>query len=307
MQSVIVDGGGCYERAAVNDAAHEACFENWEAASKRRVHHPRLLIESPAMNVLIVYAHPEPKSFNGAMKDLAVETMSGAGHEVVVSDLYAMRFNPVVDAQDFLGERADPEFLSIAAEQTKALQSHTLAPDIVAEQDKLASADLLILQFPIWWFGMPAIIKGWADRVFARGFAYISGRKYDTGMFKGKTALISTTTGTSADTYAPDGIDGDIHSVLWPVHNGLLRYSGFDVVEPYVAYMPGRVSAVERQVYLNGYRERLLAIDKAPRLFFHPASDYGANERLKPGVVARSGVQRNVSDLQTRCGSTTYP
>ena len=246
------------------------------------------------MNVLIVYAHPEPKSFNGAMKDLAVETLRGAGHEVVVSDLYAMRFNPVVGEQDFLGERANPEFLSIAAEQTKALQSHTLAPDIVAEQYKLARADLLILQFPIWWFGMPAIMKGWADRVFARGFAYIAGRKYDTGMFKGKTAMISATTGTSADTYAPDGIDGDIHSVLWPVHNGLLRYSGFDVVEPYVAYMPGRVSAVERQSYLDGYRECLRGIEGAPRLFFHPAGDYGANERLKPGVIARSGVQRNV-------------
>jgi len=246
------------------------------------------------MNVLIVYAHPEPKSFNGAMKDLAVETLRGAGHEVVVSDLYAMRFNPVVGEQDFLGERANPEFLSIATEQTKALQSHTLAPDIVAEQYKLARADLLILQFPIWWFGMPAIMKGWADRVFARGFAYIAGRKYDTGMFKGKTAMISATTGTSADTYAPDGIDGDIHSVLWPVHNGLLRYSGFDVVEPYVAYMPGRVSAVERQSYLDGYRECLRGIEVAPRLFFHPAGDYGANERLKPGVIARSGVQRNV-------------
>ena len=246
------------------------------------------------MNVLIVYAHPEPKSFNGAMKDLAVETLRGAGHEVVVSDLYAMGFSAVVGAQDFLGERADPEYLAIAAEQTKASQTGTLAPDIVAEQEKLARADLLILQFPIWWFGMPAIMKGWADRVFARGFAYIAGRKYDTGMFKGKTAMVSATTGTSADTYAPDGVDGDIHCVLWPIHNGLLRYSGFDVIEPYVAYMPGRVGAAGRQAYLDGYRQRLLGIDEAPRLFFHPAGDYGANERLKPGVVARSGVQRNV-------------
>lgn len=246
------------------------------------------------MNVLIVYAHPEPKSFNSAMRDLAVETLRGAGHEVVVSDLYAMRFNAVVGEGDFLGERADPEFLAIAAEQTKAIQTNTLAPDIVAEQKKLARADLLILQFPIWWFGMPAIMKGWADRVFARGFAYIAGRKYDTGMFKGKAAIVSATTGTSADTYAPDGIDGDIHSVLWPVHNGLLRYSGFDVIEPYVAYMPGRVSAEQRQAYLDGYRQRLLDLDAAPRLFFHPAQDYGPNERLKPGVIARSGVQKNV-------------
>ena len=87
------------------------------------------------MNVLIVYAHPEPKSFNGAMKDLAIETLRGAGHEVAVSDLYAMHFHAVVGEDDFLGERADLDFLSVATEQTKAFQTGTLAPEIVAEQE----------------------------------------------------------------------------------------------------------------------------------------------------------------------------
>ena len=246
------------------------------------------------MKALIVYAHPEPRSFNCAMKDLAVETLRGRGAAVEVTDLYAMKFNAVVAADDFHGELADPEFLSIAAEQTRACERGTLASDIVTEQKKLARAELLILQFPIWWFGMPAILKGWADRVLARGFAYVAGRKYDTGMLRGKTAMIAATTGTSADTYAPDGIDGDIHTVLWPVHNGLLRYCGFDVIEPFIAYMPGRVGPEVRQRYLDDYRARLLDIEHAPRLFFHPAQDYGPNERLKPGVIARSGVQRNV-------------
>jgi NAD(P)H dehydrogenase (quinone) len=246
------------------------------------------------MKALIVYAHPEPKSFNGAMKDLAVETLRGGGDEVEVTDLYAMRFKAVVGADDFHGERADPEFLSIAAEQTRAYETGTLASDIVAEQKKLARAEILILQFPIWWFGMPAILKGWADRVLARGFAYVAESKYDTGMLRGKTAMIAATTGTSADTYAPDGIDGDIHTVLWPVHNGLLRYCGFDVIEPFIAYMPGRVGPKVRQRYLDGYRARLFNIVHAPRLYFRPAQDYGPNERLRPGVIARSGVQRNV-------------
>jgi NAD(P)H dehydrogenase (quinone) len=246
------------------------------------------------MNVLIVYAHPESKSFNGAMKDIAIETLSRAGNEVVVSDLYAMRFNPVIGLHDFDGERADPDFFSVQKEQTKAYETGTLAADIATEMEKLKRADLVIFQFPIWWFGMPAILKGWADRIFARGFAYIPGRKYDTGMFRGKTAMIAATTGTSADTYAPDGIDGDILTVLWPIHNGLLRYSGFDVLPPFVAYMPGRISNDDRRAYLEAYRKRLLAVESAPRLFFHPSEDYGPNERLKPGIVARSGVQRNV-------------
>ena len=245
------------------------------------------------MNVLVVYAHPEPTSFNGAMRDLAVEVLTGAGHAVEVSDLYAMRFDAVTGLGDFTGERSDPTRLSIAREQTHAMETGTIAADIAAEQAKLSRADLLLLQFPVWWFGMPAIMKGWADRVFARGFAYLPGRKYDTGMFRGKLAMVSATTGTSADTYAPDGIDGDILSVLWPVHNGLLRYSGFDVLPPHVAYMPGRLDEAGRGAQLASYRERLLAIEATPRLFFHPAEDYGPNERLKPGVLARSGVQRN--------------
>ncbi|MCO5159309.1 MAG: NAD(P)H-dependent oxidoreductase [Aquamicrobium sp.] len=245
------------------------------------------------MNVLIVYAHPEPKSFNGAMKHLAVETLAAAGHEVVVSDLYAMGFDPVAGRADMTGELTDPEFFSLAAEQTAACQTGRIAPDIAAEMEKLKRADLVIFQFPVWWFGMPAILKGWADRVFARGFAYLPGRKYDTGMFRGKLAMVAATTGTSADTYAPDGIDGDILTVLWPIHNGLLRYSGFDVLTPFIAYMPGRVGEDGRKAYLDAYRKRLGEIETTPRLFFHPAGDYGPDERLKPGVLARSGVQRN--------------
>jgi NAD(P)H dehydrogenase (quinone) len=246
------------------------------------------------VNVLIVYAHPEPKSFNGAMKDLAVETLAAAGHDVVVSDLYAMGFNPVAGHDDFEGESSNPEFFSLPIEQTKACEKGTTAPDIAAEMERLKRADLVIFQFPVWWFGMPALLKGWADRVFARGFAYLPGRKYDTGMFKGKTAMVAATTGTSADTYAPDGIDGDILTVLWPIHNGLLRYSGFDVLPPFVAYMPGRVGDDGRQSYLEAYQKRLGELETTPRLYFHPKDDYGANERLKPGVLARSGVQRNV-------------
>jgi hypothetical protein len=102
--------------------------------------------------------------------------------------------------------------------------------------------------------------------------------------------MIVATTGASADTYAPDGRDGDIHTVLWPVHNGLLRYCGFDVIEPFIAYMPGRVGPEVRQRYLDDYRARLFDIVHARRLYFRR----GPNERLRPGVIARSGVQRKV-------------
>jgi NAD(P)H dehydrogenase (quinone) len=214
------------------------------------------------MKALIVYAHPEPKSFNGAMKDLAVETLRGRGDEVEVTDARLRNGNPRV------GHRG-------RAEEARARRdSHSAVPDLV-----------------VWHAGHP---EGMGGSSLGARLRLCRRRKYDTGMLRGKTAMIAATTGTSADTYAPDDIDGDIHTVLWPVHSGLLRYCGFDVIEPFIAHMPGRVGPEVRQRYLDDYRTRLFDIVHAPRLFFRPAQDYGRNERLRPGVIARSGVQRNV-------------
>jgi len=243
------------------------------------------------MQVLIVHAHPEPRSFNGALSRNAVDVLESAGHKVDVSDLYAMRFKAVADQDDFARDREDPDYLRVDREQTHAHAAGTVAADVLTEQAKLDRADLLILQYPMWWFSMPAILKGWADRVFTRGFAYLPGRKYDTGMMRGKLAMVSVTTGTSADTYAPDGIDGALLNVLWPVHNGLLRYSGFDVLPPFVTHTPSKISPEQRAEELERYGQHLKAIDTLPRLYFHPREDYGPNERLLPHVTPRSGFQ----------------
>lgn len=242
------------------------------------------------MHVLIVHAHPEPRSFNGALTGQAVSTLSGLGHTVEVSDLYAMKFKAVADADDYC-EREDPGYLRIDREQTHAHELAAVAADVRAEQAKIARAELVVLQYPMWWFSMPAILKGWLDRVLTRGFAYLPGRKYDTGMLRGKLAMVSVTTGTSADTYAPDGIDGALLDVLWPVHNGVLRYSGFDVLTPLATHMPAKLSPAERAEALSRYDAHLRAIDTLPRLYFHPREDYGADERLLADVTPRSGFQ----------------
>jgi len=120
------------------------------------------------MRVFIVHAHHESTSFNSAMAREAVATLMAAGHEVVVSDLYKMGFNPVSDRRNFITV-ADPEHLSQQAEEAYASIHQGYAPDLQAEMDKLAWCDTLIFQFPIWWLGLPAILKGWVDRVFAVG------------------------------------------------------------------------------------------------------------------------------------------
>ena len=245
------------------------------------------------MNVLIVFAHPEPQSFNGALKDRALGTLRAQGHEVVVSDLYQMNWKADLGENDFLGCRANPNFLDLSKEQEHMMSTYGPNAEVDAEQAKVLWCELMIFQFPMWWFGMPAILKGWVDRVMVRGFAYVKGRKYDTGMFKGRRAMVSTTTGTAASLYEPDGIDGDLNHILWPIHNGIFRYLGFDVLPPVASWMPAGVSASQREEYLAAYAERLTNIDDTKPLFFHPSEDYGPDQRLKPGVVARSGFQWN--------------
>lgn len=242
------------------------------------------------MRYLIVHAHPDTESFNAALTQAAVNHLRALGHAVQVSDLYALGWNPVLGAADF-PQRVDTARLRVAYEQTHAVETGTQSADVAAEQEKVLWADVVVFQFPLWWFGPPAILKGWVDRVFARGFAYLSGRKYDTGMLAGRVGVVCVTTGTSADTYAPDGIDGSLLDHLWPIHNGVFRYTGFEVAEPFLVHMPGQITDQERSQVLDTWAQTLAGIADAPRLFFHPQSDYDERERLKPEVEPRSGFQ----------------
>ena len=146
------------------------------------------------MHVFIVHAHHEPQSFCSALRDVGVEVLSAAGHEVRQSDLYQMGFKAVADGTDFV-QRANPSYLKYQAEQRSASETNGFAVDIVAEQKKLLWADHVIFIFPLWWFGLPAILKGWFDRVLSVGFAYGGGRWFDTGPLKGRRALLTITTG----------------------------------------------------------------------------------------------------------------
>src|SRR4030067_2494529 len=121
------------------------------------------------MEVLIVYAHHEPKSFNGAMKELAISVLKKQRHEVKVSDLYAMKFKAIADKDDFI-KLSNPDYLQYVLELKNASEKNLFTEDIKEGQDKLRWADFIIFQYPLWWFSVPAILKGWFDRVLANGF-----------------------------------------------------------------------------------------------------------------------------------------
>jgi NAD(P)H dehydrogenase (quinone) len=242
------------------------------------------------MRVLIAYAHPEPTSFNAAMKDLAVATLSGAGHSVTVSDLYAQGFNPVAGAHDFTS-RVDPVRLDVGVEQANAARTAGFAPDVQAEIDKLMAADLLILQFPFWWYSVPAILKGWIDRVFAYGVAYDFGRTWDRGVFRGRRAMLAFTTSAPPTSSFPDGRNGDLERTLWPLHAGVLALCGYDVLQPCVAHAVRWVDQDRRDAILADYRQRLLRIEHDRPLFFQKLEDYGPDGRLKAGIEPRTPGQ----------------
>ncbi len=216
------------------------------------------------MNVFIINAHAELQSFNGAMFRTAQETMTAAGHSVEVSDLYEMKFDPVSDRRNFTTVK-DAGYFKQQIEEMHATEVGGFAPDIEAELRKVESCDLMIWQFPLWWFGLPAILKGWVDRVFAMGRTYGGDRLYENGVFKGKRALLSVTTGGPKEAYRPGGFNGDIEAILRPIHRGMLRFTGWEVMAPQIVYGPVRLSPDERLNQLNAWAARLRDIgDEMP-------------------------------------------
>ncbi|WP_220811220.1 NAD(P)H-dependent oxidoreductase [Pseudomonas paralcaligenes] len=232
------------------------------------------------MNILIVHAHPEPQSFCTAMKDLAVATLEGAGHQVRVSDLYAMNWNPVATAADFR-TRSNPDYLVYALEQRHAQAQGELAPDIAAELDKLLWADLVILNFPLFWCSVPAILKGWIDRVLVSGVCYGGLRFYDRGGLAGKRALLSFTLGGQDHMFADEAaVHGDWEPMLRPLQRGTLAYVGMSVLPPFAAYHVPYVSQEARADILRQYGDYLGRLDDLQPLRFPSLANF--DRALRP-------------------------
>jgi len=240
------------------------------------------------LKVLIVYAHNEPRSFNHAMLSCAIDTLRQAGHDTDVSDLYAQKFDPVGGRHDFLTVK-DPDFFKYAAEQVHAARSSGFAQEVAREQQRLLWSELVIFQFPLWWFSVPAIMKGWFDRVLAMGFAYGGGRWFEHGPLRPRRAMLAVTAGAPRERYVEGNIFGGIERVLYPLHVGVLNLVGLEVLPPFIAWAAARVSAETRAQYLADYARRLRTIaDEAPlpmhRIADHPDPYAG---RTLPGDPAR--------------------
>lgn len=159
------------------------------------------------MKALVVFSHPNPTSFNAAILATVKEELQNKGAEVKVKDLYAMNWNPVLSGEDF-----------------QNFMSGQTPEDIAREQADVAWADVMILIGPIWWFSVPAMLKGYIDRVMSMGFAYQYTETGPKGLLGGKKAVIITTSGADEQVAAHSGM---IESINRSLVRGVFGFCGF--------------------------------------------------------------------------------
>ena len=256
------------------------------------------------MHAHFVLAHPEPHSFNGHLVRAGGAALQAAGWSVTVSDLYAMGFDPCERPEHF-ADRVAPARFDAQSEQRHASETGTLPAEVVGEIANLDRADLLVLQYPMWWHMPPAMLKGYFDRVFAYGEVYTGGKRFERGRFAGKKAMLSVTVGTSAATYGHDGRSGDIELMLWPVEFNL-AYVGFTVLRPFVAYGveaglaysdPGVVR--ERlAATLVRFGEELALAESRAVVPFNTMAEWGEDGRIRPDAPVYSAYVRRKKDLE---------
>jgi NAD(P)H dehydrogenase (quinone) len=213
---------------------------------------------SSSPTALIVRAHPEPGSFSASQARAAARALADAGHTVDIIDLYDDEWQPVLDRGEFSG--VDGPFKP-QAEQMRAAAAGTLDPVVQDHLERLIAADLLVLSFPMWWFSVPAILKGWIDRVFVMG-AVFGGEHglFDQAALAGKDAIVLMTTGGPADAFAPGGAFGPMDDFLFHVRRGMLEFVGYRVLPPVVTYGPAHLDEAARADALRVVHERFTAV-----------------------------------------------
>lgn len=223
------------------------------------------------MNVLFIYAHQDPESFGAAMHNRALGFFERRGDSCEISDLYASGFHAVAEKWDF--KTSGGSHTNYMLEQKRVAQNEAsgFAEDIKAEIAKIRKADVIIFEFPLWWGSVPAIMKGWFDKVFALGVVWDGDHRYETGLLKGKRALVITSTGDNAEHYTAAGIHrATVEQHLFPLLHSTLAHAGLDVIKPYIATGMTIASDNDRQQYLDNLQLYLQdVVDRPVFLYKH--------------------------------------
>lgn len=159
------------------------------------------------MHVLIVLDHPDPRSFSAAIAGQFMAGAAEAGHTTELADLHAEGFDPRWSMADIEADRAGQA-----------------PPDVIAEQDRIARADAVCFVFPLFWWGMPAMTKGWVDRVWSWGWAYDQLDDPDVSLQRARTGVFLIPAGARSDEMEAQGYTEAIETA-WI--KGTFGYFGF--------------------------------------------------------------------------------
>ncbi|BES83115.1 NAD(P)H dehydrogenase [Pectobacterium araliae] len=254
------------------------------------------------MNVLIITAHPESHSFNTHLASIAAGIFEKQGSIVESINLYSENFDPC-EGKNFYPDRQGFEKFDTLREQRHHWNMQKLPEDVARHIELLKRSDLLLLHFPFWWFGMPAILKGWMDRIFVYGGIYDSQHRHENGVMKGKRALLTVSAGASANACGYNGRDGDMRLMLWPpIH--ALHYIGYTVLEPYLIHgVRGGLDGTakeKQQESLNKkvqvFENRLTNLSEWPIIPFNKKEDFNDDMTLKPDAPEYSPFVRHARD-----------
>jgi len=183
------------------------------------------------MKILCIIAHPRPDSFCHSIFNQIVATLAASGHEQLIHDLYAEKFDPILSA--------DEAYTS--GDLIETALARATDPVVTLHRNDIAAADGLIVVHPNWWGKPPAILAGWLDRILVPGVAYRleTAEGEPEGLLSIKTALIINTSDTPKE--REQAVLGDPLSMIW--ENCVLPYCGVTRTE---RRMFGPVSGSER-------------------------------------------------------------
>lgn len=194
------------------------------------------------MRHLIIYAHPNENSLNHHLLNTVVETLQSHHHEIIVRDLYKIGFDPVLSLADMQGQRMGK-----------------VSHDVKTEQDHISWAEQITFIYPIWWTGLPAMMKGYIDRVFSYGFAYRYDQGVQKGLLKGKSTMIINTHGKSYEEYERTGMD---KALTLTSDHGIFIYSGLEIIRHLFFDKADRASSEDLEIWKeqikNLYSKQLL-------------------------------------------------
>ncbi|MDC0074464.1 NAD(P)H-dependent oxidoreductase [Alphaproteobacteria bacterium] len=249
------------------------------------------------MKVYMIVAHPENNSFNSSIANAQKNVLIENGYKVRFSNLYKDNFNPLLTRKDFKGLETF-DLVQFPKAQNDSHINNKVNDEVLNEQKNLLWADILILQFPMWLYGMPAILKGWCEKVLSEGFAHKPSDNiwFEKGKMSNKKLLLSITTNGKRESFSSRGRHGSMDIILWPILNSFW-FSGFKILEPLIAYNVVKCSNLERQKFILKAETTVLNIKNRNLLEVHSLDDYNKDGTLKNNIKTKTSGQQKPDNL----------